>query len=123
MENTMKTRIQQLAAAALALALAFVALPAAAADAAPAGVVNLNNASAEQLQMLPGIGPAVAQRIVEHREKVGAFKQTEDLMLVRGIGEKSFEKLRPYVATAGATTLTEKVSLPKATKSTEGSRG
>jgi len=123
MENTMKTRIQQLAAAALAVALAFVALPAAAADAAPAGVVNLNNASAEQLQMLPGIGPAVAQRIVEHREKVGAFKQTEDLMLVRGIGEKSFEKLRPYVATAGATTLTEKVRLPKATKSTEGSRG
>lgn len=123
MENTMKTRIQQLAAAALAVALAFVALPAAAADAAPTGVVNLNNASAEQLQMLPGIGPAVAQRIVEHREKVGAFKQTEDLMLVRGIGEKSFEKLRPYVAIAGATTLTEKVRLPKATKSTEGSRG
>jgi len=123
MENAMKTRIQQLAAVALAVALAFVALPAAAADAAPAGVVNLNNASAEQLQMLPGIGPAVAQRIVEHREKVGAFKQTEDLMLVRGIGEKSFEKLRPYLATSGATTLTEKVRLPKATKSAEGSRG
>ena len=117
----MKTRIQRLATLALAVALAFVALPAAAAEPDP-GVVNINNGTAEQLQMLPGIGAAVAQRIVEHREKVGAFKQAEDLMLVRGIGEKSFEKLRPYVTTSGATTLAAKVRLPKAPKSAEGSR-
>lgn len=119
----MKTSIQRLATLALAVALACVALPAAAADAPAGGSVNINTASVDQLQLLPGVGPAVAQRIVEHRDKNGAFKQAEDLMLVRGIGEKSFERLRPYVATSGATTLTEKVRLPKAAKGAGESRG
>ena len=52
-------------------------------------------------QLLPRIGPAVAARIVEHREKNGAFKTADDLMLVRGIGESTFERLKPYVATLG----------------------
>jgi competence protein ComEA len=117
----MKTRILRLTAVTVALALALVALPAVAAESGK--TVNINAASAEQLQLLPAIGPAVAQRIVEHREKNGAFKQPEDLMLVRGIGEKSFERLRPYVATSGSTTLTEKVRLPKAPKGGDGSRG
>ncbi len=107
----MKQTAHRLVALGLALALAFVALPAAA---APGQVVNVNSATVEQLQLLPNVGPALAQRIVEHREQNGQFKAAEDLMLVKGIGEKSFEKLRPYVATSGATTLTEKVRLPKA---------
>lgn len=117
----MKTHLQRLSALALAVALAFVALPAAAADAGK--TVNINQASVEQLQLLPNVGPAVAARIVEHREKNGAFKQAEDLMQVRGIGEKSFERLRPYVATAGATTLTEKVRVPRAGKSDAAEKG
>lgn len=111
----MKTRIHRTITAALALALALVALPAFAAEAS--GTVNVNSASAEQLQLLPNVGPALAQRIVEHRDKNGAFKTAEDLMLVRGIGEASFARLKPYVATSGSTTLTEKVRVPRAPKS------
>jgi competence protein ComEA len=71
--------------------------PAARAAAAP---VNLNTATVDQLAELPGIGRAVAQRIVEYREKNGSFKKVEELMNVRGIGEKSFLKLTPLVTVA-----------------------
>jgi competence protein ComEA len=59
--------------------------------------VNLNTASAAQLEALPGIGKATADRIVEYRQKNGSFKKAEDLMNVRGIGEKNFLKLKPLV--------------------------
>ena len=55
--------------------------------------VDLNLASGRQLESLPGIGPALAQRIIDHREKNGPFRRIEDLMNVRGIGEKKFLKL------------------------------
>ena len=60
--------------------------------------VNVNTATAAELQLLPRIGPSVAARIVEQREKNGAFKSLDDLMLVRGIGESTYEQLKPYVA-------------------------
>jgi competence protein ComEA len=59
--------------------------------------VNLNTASAADLEALNGIGPAKAQAIVEYREKNGAFKNVEDLKMVRGIGDKLLEQLRPQV--------------------------
>ena len=59
-------------------------------------VVDLNTASAEELATVPGIGPALAQRIIEFREKEGRFQRVEDLMKVKGIGEKSFQKLRQH---------------------------
>jgi competence protein ComEA len=95
-------------ASATALAVGLIAAsPAAAAAAIPqsqaeaqAKLVNLNTATANELATLPGVGPAVAARIIEYREKNGAFKKIEDLMNVRGIGEKTFLKLKPLVTVA-----------------------
>jgi competence protein ComEA len=74
--------------------------PATAASAA--APVNLNSATVPQLEALPGVGKATAERIVEYREKNGGFKKIEDLMNVRGIGEKSFLTLKPLITVAVA---------------------
>jgi competence protein ComEA len=63
-------------------------------------LVNINTASAAEFEALPGIGPKMAQRIVEYREKNGAFKKLEDLMNVKGIGEKNFLKLKGQLTVA-----------------------
>lgn len=60
-------------------------------------VTNLNRASLDQLQGLPGIGPKMAQRIVEYRKVHGAFASPEQVMDVKGIGPKKFEKLKPFL--------------------------
>lgn len=98
----------------LILTLLLAALPGLAAEAKPEGggggkKVNVNSADASQLALLPRVGPSVAQRILEYRKQNGPFKKAEDLMLVQGIGEKTFQLIKPYVATAGETTLREKV--------------
>jgi len=72
------------------------------AKASASAPVNLNTATAAQLESLPGIGKSTAERILEYREKNGGFKKVEDLMNVRGIGEKSFLKLKPLVTVAAA---------------------
>jgi competence protein ComEA len=75
-----------------------------AAGAHTAAALNLNTATAAQLEALPGIGKATAERIVEYRQKSGGFKKVEDLMNVKGIGEKNFLKLKPLVTVAPART-------------------
>jgi competence protein ComEA len=56
--------------------------------------VNLNSATAEQLQALPGIGPGIAKSIIDHRTKVGKFSRVEEIINVKGIGEKKFQKIK-----------------------------
>lgn len=70
------------------------------APAAEKATVNLNAATLDQLATLPGIGPKVAERILEYRTKNGGFKKIEELMNVKGIGEKSFLKIKPLVSVA-----------------------
>lgn len=83
----------------LVLGLGVAALGAQDSRQPPAGAaqVNVNTATAAQLEALPGIGKATAERIIEYRQKNGSFKKIEDLMNVRGIGEKSFLNLKPLV--------------------------
>ncbi len=68
------------------------------------GVVNIQTATAEQLQLLPGIGPSKAAAIVAHRER-RAFRRVEDLLRVRGIGRATFRRLRSMLTIDGPTTL------------------
>jgi len=100
-----------LSAFVVVLAVLLCAGVVAAAPQAPAGspaqggassLVNLNTATPAQLDALPGIGPKVAARIVEYRQKNGGFKKVEELMNVQGIGEKLFLKLKPLVSVTPA---------------------
>lgn len=59
--------------------------------------LNLNEITLEQLDELPGIGPALAERIIAYREEHGPFARIEQLNEVKGIGERTLEKLRPYL--------------------------
>ena len=108
----------------LAVTLLATAAPAAAeAEVTPAKrTVNVNQASADELARLPRVGPSLAGRIVAHREQHGPFKRAEDLMEVKGVGEKMFAQLRPYLSTSGPTTLTEKVHLPSKAKAADGAK-
>lgn len=89
----------------LALALA-LALPLAAtpdrAPRAPQRPVNLNTASVTELMQLPRIGQKTAERIISFRKQHGGFQRPEELMNVKGIGEKSYAKLKPFLATTSA---------------------
>ncbi len=74
-------------------------------EATPSGVVNIQTATPEQLQLLPGIGPSKASAIVAHRDR-RSFRRVEDLMRVRGIGRTTFRRLRSMLTVEGPTTLT-----------------
>ncbi len=97
---TQKRGVHGLASALVVLALA---LPTLAAESFR-GTVNINTATAEQLEMLPGIGESRAQAVVAERKRSGGFKRVDDLLAVKGIGEASLDKLRPYLTLDGKTT-------------------
>jgi competence protein ComEA len=85
--------------------------------AAPHKTVNINQAAPAELARLPRVGEKLAGRIVAHRTQHGPFSRIEDVMQVKGVGEKFFTTLKPYLSVSGATTLAEKVS----SKGTRGS--
>ena len=92
-----------------ALALASVTLLAASVQAAdtgptPVGVVNVNTASAQELQLLPGIGETRAHAVVALRKRRGGFKSVDELKDVKGIGDAGLERMRPFVRLQGKTT-------------------
>lgn len=63
----------------------------------PARPVNLNTATSEELQQVPGIGPVTAEKILKMRKSYGHFKSVDDLLAIRGIGPKRLEKMRKYL--------------------------
>jgi competence protein ComEA len=97
------------------VAFAITAVAGIADSSQPAGVVNINTASSEELELLPRVGPALAGRIIEFREANGPFQSVDEILAVKGIGESSFEKLEPWIVTSGATTLADKVRLARST--------
>lgn len=66
-------------------------------SAVTSGLININTAGQAQLEELPGIGSALAQRIIDHRTKNGPFQSPEDIMVVSGIGEKRYEQLKDLI--------------------------
>ena len=63
----------------------------------PATLVDLNTASAAELQQVPGIGPATAKSIINFREKSGPFHRVEDILVIHGISKQGLERMRPYI--------------------------
>ncbi|MGB9721155.1 MAG: ComEA family DNA-binding protein [bacterium] len=59
--------------------------------------ISINDAGAEELEMLPGIGPSLAQKIVDYRSQNGRFEKIDDIKKVKGVGEKLFERIKPYL--------------------------
>ena len=96
-------------------AVAVIAIVGTAESSQPSGVVNINTASTGELELLPRVGPALAGRIIEFREANGPFQTVDEILAVKGIGESSFEKLKPWIVTSGATTLADKVRLARST--------
>lgn len=93
-----------LAALGLTFVMTGVAASAATRSSSLDGVVNINTASSEELQQLPGVGKVRADAIVARRTERGGFKAVEDLKDVKGIGDSMLEKMRPHVSLTGKTT-------------------
>jgi competence protein ComEA len=102
----MMIRIMMAAIAAIALSTTALSAqgkaPAPKPTATTAAPVNLNTATADQLATIPGVGPKMAERIIDYRQKNGGFKKIEDLMNVSGVGEKSFLKMKPLITVTAA---------------------
>lgn len=68
------------------------------------GQININTATATELELLPGIGPSIAKRIVDYR-KDHPFQQRNHIMRVKGVGQKTFAKIKDFLTVEGDTTL------------------
>jgi comEA protein len=84
----------------LAVCLVFAAAAIPTTKKPPLKPININTATSEELQQVPGIGPATAEKILLMRKSYGAFKSVDDLLAIRGIGKKRLEKMRKYLTVA-----------------------
>lgn len=101
----------------LALSLVFslaLALASAAGKNPPAHKIDINLASAKELQELPGVGPSTAKAIIQFRTKSGRFHRVEDLLAIRGISETKLSKMRPYIVLSAPQAPPSKKSAPPA---------
>ena len=102
------TCIEGRATLALFLSVCLLVLPCAAMGGGkkkpPERPVNINTANSEELQQVPGIGPATAQKILQMRKSYGPFRSVDDLLAIRGLGEKRLNKMRKYLTIGKATT-------------------
>jgi len=89
-----RTKVICVLALCLGLALSSVSVLAQKSAAVPSEKITLNTATAEQLQSIPGIGPSTAKSILDYRAKVGKFNKIEEIINVKGIGEKKFQKIK-----------------------------
>jgi len=91
----------------------------------PAHPVNLNTASSAELQLVPGIGPSTADKILQMRKSYGAYKSVDDLLAIKGIGQKRLDKMRKYLTVGKAAPVKAAATKPAAppkpppTKTTE----
>jgi competence ComEA-like helix-hairpin-helix protein len=83
--------------AASLIGLLALALPAMAKKTPPAHPIDINTATAKELEQLPGVGPTTAKAIVEFRTKAGRFQRVTDLLVIRGVSESKLKKMRPYI--------------------------
>jgi competence protein ComEA len=113
---TLRPIVRALIVPVLGLSLSSIPAHPAVAEGDAHATVNINQASSAEIARLPRVGAKLADRIVAHRNDHGPFKRVEDVMEVKGVGEKMFTSLKPYLSVSGATTLAEKVS-------SKGSRG
>ncbi len=100
--NLRRRNVQELVALVLAAVLSFalVASPAGQKKKPPAKPLDLNTATTEQLEQLPGVGPVTAKAIVRFREKSGPFQRVDDLLAIHRISKSRLDKVRPYVTVA-----------------------
>src|SRR6266849_6261008 len=75
----------------------------------PLQPINLNAATSEELQLVPGIGPATADKILLMRKSYGAFKSVDDLLAIKGLGKKRLEKMRKYLTVSKSSALNKPV--------------
>jgi len=106
--DTRKARAWSLALV-TALGVLFAAAPAlAAGEDGLSGVVNINTATSEELQLLPGIGEARAREVIALRKRNGGFKSVDELSQIKGIGDVALERIRPFARVEGKTTAQRK---------------
>jgi comEA protein len=112
------TKVTYVVLTSVALSLLFAQATLATTKKPPLKPININTATSEELQQVPGIGPVTADKILQMRKSYGAFKSVDDLLAIKGLGKKRLEKMRRYltVSKASATKQPPKNPLPSASE-------